>query len=249
MKTGQNKVVLITGSGKKRVGYHIALAFAKKGYDIIINFNESEAEAMDTVNELKNLGAHAIAIKANLSNEAEIDQFISSAYQSFQKIDVLVNSASIWKPKSLETTSAEDLINNFKVNTLATFLCCQKIGLKMAMEASGGNIILIGDSRTERPYKDYSAYFTSKGCLPTITKTLAVEFATRNPMVRVNCITPGPVLSSSDSTDTSIKRASESTLLKKLGTPENVAQAAIFLVENDFITGITLPVDGGISLN
>jgi len=105
--------------------------------------------------------------------------------------------------------------------------------------------VTIGDWATARPYPNYPAYFVSKGAIPTITRMLAVELSRRNPAVRVNCILPGPVMLPEDLSQAEVKGAIAGTLLKRAGSPENIAHAVLFLVENDFVTGVCLPVDGG----
>jgi pteridine reductase len=115
----------------------------------------------------------------------------------------------------------------------------------MAGQPEGGAIVTIGDWAIARPYPDYAAYFASKGAIPAVTACLAVELARRNPAVRVNCILPGPVMLPENLPEHEVKGAVAGTLLKRPGRPENVAQAVIFLVENDYVTGICLPVDGG----
>jgi pteridine reductase len=100
----------------------------------------------------------------------------------------------------------------------------------------------IGDWATERPYRDYSAYMVSKATIPTMTRMFAVELA---PRVRVNAVLPGPVLMPEAVSEAEWRRAVAGTLVGRAGRPENVAQAVAFLLENDFITGVCLPVDGG----
>lgn len=115
----------------------------------------------------------------------------------------------------------------------------------MVQQAEGGVIVTIGDWAIVRPYPHYAAYFPSKGAIPTITRTFAVELARRNPAVRVNCILPGPVMLPENLPEHEVKGAIAGTLLKRAGSPENIAQAVVFLVENDYVTGVCLPVDGG----
>jgi len=128
------------------------------------------------------------------------------------------------------------------VNTVSTFICCQHAGLRMAEQPTGGAIVNIGDWAVARPYLDYSAYFVSKGAIPTMTRMFAVELA---PHVRVNAVLPGPVLMPEELPAAVRERAIKGTLLQRAGRPENVAQAVLFLAENDFVTGVCLPVDGG----
>ena len=154
-------------------------------------------------------------------------------------------AAAVWEPKPLESVTADDVRRQFEINTLGTFLCCQRAGLLMVEQPEGGAIVTIGDWATARPYPGYAAYFPSKGAIPTLTRCLAVELARRNPKVRVNCILPGPVMLPEDLPEEERHEAMAGTLLHRLGSPENIAHAVVFLVENDFVTGVCLPVDGG----
>jgi pteridine reductase len=115
----------------------------------------------------------------------------------------------------------------------------------MVRQPEGGCIITFGDWALARPYVGYAAYFLSKGAVPALTRTLAVELGTRNPRVRVNCIMPGPVMLPLELTEAQRRQAIDATLVKHEGTPGNVAQAVLFLIDNDFVTGACLPVDGG----
>ena len=115
----------------------------------------------------------------------------------------------------------------------------------MVRQPEGGSIITLGDWAIERPYLNYAAYFPSKGAIPTLTRSLAVELGTRNPRVRVNCIMPGPVLLPPDLPALERQQAIDATLVKREGSPLNIAQAVLFLIDNDFVTGVSLPVDGG----
>src|SRR5262249_21250203 len=99
-----------------------------------------------------------------------------------------------------------------------------------------------------RPYVNYAAYFPSKGAIPTLTRTLAVELATRNPRVRVNCILPGPVMLPPDLPEVERQQAIQATLVKREGSPDNIVLAVLHFIDNDFVTGVCLPVDGGRSV-
>ena len=112
----------------------------------------------------------------------------------------------------------------------------------MRDQERGGAIVNIGDWAVARPYRDYAAYFASKGSIPTLTRAFAVELA---PKVRVNAVLPGPVLMPEDLPPQVRERAVKGTLLQRAGRPENIADAVVFLARNDFITGVCLPVDGG----
>lgn len=242
------KVALITGSGKRRVGNAIAEALAARGYDIALHYNRSADEARQSVSQLAKLGIRAQAFQADISQENEVDGLFAQVDKNFGRLDVLVTAAAIWQSKPLEEVTAADVRRHFEINALGTFLCCQRAGNIMVKQAEGGAIVTIGDWAIVRPYPHYAAYFSSKGAIPTITRTFAVELARQNPAVRVNCILPGPVMVPEDLAEHEVKGAIAGTLLKRAGRPENIAQAVVFLVENDYITGVCLPVDGGRSI-
>ena len=115
----------------------------------------------------------------------------------------------------------------------------------MADQPTGGVIINIGDWAVARPYLNYAAYFPSKGAIPALTRDLAVELAARNPRVRVNAILPGPVMLPPDLPAAEREKSIAGTLVKREGSPEHIAHAVLFLIENDFVTGTCIPVDGG----
>lgn len=242
------RVALVTGSGKRRVGWHVAEALAQRGYSLAIHFHHSAMEAAETVADFQRRGIDAAAFCADLADESAIQSMVTEVNRRFGRIDVLVNSAAIWSSQPLEKVTAADLRRFFDINTLGTFLVSQQVGLQMAQAEGGGVIILIGDWATARPYQDYSAYMVSKGSIPTMTRCLAVELGTRNPRVRVNAILPGPVMLPPDLPAAVREHSIQSTLVKHEGSPGNVAQAVVHFIENDFVTGVCLPVDGGRSL-
>ena len=239
------KVALVTGSGKRRVGWYVAEALAARGYSLVVHYRQSAAEAADAVASLAGRGVNAIAVQADLTDENSVRALLGQALARFGRLDVLVNCAAIWKRKRLEDVTAADVRLHLEANTLGTFLCCQHAGLVMVRQPEGGCIINIGDWAEARPYLDYAAYFPSKGAITALTRSLAVELGTRNPNVRVNCILPGPVLLPPDLSEAERRQAINATLVKREGRPENIAQAVLFFLDNDFVTGVCLPVDGG----
>lgn len=239
------KVALITGSGRRRIGQVIAGSLAQQGYSIALHYNSSAAAARDALDELRRTGVQCEAYQANVASAGDVDRMCSAVVDRFGRLDVLVTTASIWETITLEDTTADDLKKHFEVNTLGTFLCARRAGLLMAEQTSGGCIITIGDWAVARPYLDHSAYFVSKGAIGTLTRTLAVELAHRNPRVRVNCIHPGPVMFPPDVSEAEQHEMVESTLVKSANCPDSVAHAVRFLIDNPFVTGVCLPVDGG----
>jgi pteridine reductase len=240
-----NGVALVTGSGKRRIGWHVAQALADRGYALIVHYHTSAVEAAETVEALRARGVEAVAIQADLTDERSVQALIDQTLARFHRIDVLVNCAADWKSKRLEDVTAADVRHYFETNTLGTFLCCQRTGLMMARQPEGGCIVTLGDWAMARPYLNYAAYFPSKGAIPTLTRCLAVELGSRNPAVRVNCILPGPVMLPPDLPDAERRQAVDATLVKREGRPEDVARAVLYFVDNSFVTGVCLPVDGG----
>jgi pteridine reductase len=245
----ERKAALVTGSGKKRVGYHVAAALAARGYALVIHYHTSAAEAEQTAEFLaKTHGVPVYAARANLADEREVKAIVAEMQARFGRIDVQVNCAAIWQRKKLEDVAAADVVAHFETNLLGTFLMCQHVGLAMVKQPFGGAIVNVGDWADVRPYRDYAAYFPSKAAIPGLTRTFAVELGLRNPNVRVNAVLPGPVLLPPDLPAAEKAAAVAGTLVKREGTPEHVARAVLHFIDNDFVTGACLPVDGGRSV-
>ncbi|MBA4189325.1 MAG: oxidoreductase [Planctomycetaceae bacterium] len=243
------KVALVTGSGKKRVGNHVAAALAARGYALVIHYRTSATEAAETAEQFTR--AHGVpvqTIRADIANEAEVKAMVTETLAQFGRLDVLVNCAAIWDRKRLEDVTADDVRRHFDINTLGTFLTCQHAGLAMAAQPDGGCIVNIGDWADARPYRDYAAYFPSKAAIPGLTRTFAVELGTRNPNVRVNAVLPGPVMLPPDMSDEERAEVVDATLVKREGSPEHIVKAVLHFIDNDFISGACLPVDGGRSV-
>jgi pteridine reductase len=239
-----NRVALVTG-GAARVGKVIVRELAARGYRVAIHANQSLDQATEFAAELTAAGHDAAAFGAELRDEPATRAMIDNVRRHFGRLDLLVNNAAIWSPTPLADARADDVRRFFEVNTVSTFVCCQHAGLIMAGEPAGGAIINIGDWATARPYRNYAPYFASKGAIPTLTRAFAVELA---PRVRVNAILPGPVMLPDELSPEVRERAIQGTLVRRAGRPEHVAQAVLFLAENDFVTGVCLPVDGGRSI-
>ena len=242
------RVALVTGAGKRRVGNVIATMLAERGCQIALHYRASAAEAQETIARLKEQGVHARAFQADVAVEADVDRLFQEVLDAFGRLDVLVTAAAIWEPRRLEEVTAGDVRRHFEVNALGTFLCCRRAGLIMVSQPEGGAIVTLGDWAIERPYPGYAAYFPSKGAIPAMTRSFAVELALRNPAVRVNCVLPGPVMLPADLPAEERGEAIAGTLLRRAGRPEHVGHAVVFLVENDYVTGVCLPVDGGRSI-
>jgi pteridine reductase len=242
------KVALVTGSGRRRIGRHVACALAEHGYALAIHYRTAAAEAAQAVADFRSAGIEAVALQADLADEGAVQSLIQAALSRFGRLDVLVNCAGVWRAGRFEEVTAQDVQEHFAANVLATFLCARAAGLTMARQPAGGCIVNLGDWAEVRPYTGYAAYFATRGATPTLTRCLAVELGIRNPRVRVNCVQVGPVLLPEDMTEEERHEVAQATLVGREGHPRHVARAILSLVENTFITGACLPVDGGRSI-
>ncbi len=239
----KGKTALVTG-GAKRVGKEIALALAKKGVNLLLHYHSSEAEASKTAKEITSLGAKCRLLKADLAKTDELLKMVQQTYRYEKSVDVLINSASLFYKTPFKTVQESDWDKLIDTNLKGPFILCKEIGNKM-VEGSGGKIINIADWSGFRPYKDYAPYCASKGGLITLTKSLARDFA---PKVQANAIAPGPVLLPPDFTEEEKQAVIRKTVLGRIGSPGDIANAVIFLLDNDFINGTVLVVDGGRSI-
>lgn len=238
------RVALVTGGGR-RVGRVLVRALAARGYAVAIHANASLAAAREEAASLKAAGIPALAVTANLRDEGPVRAMVHRVVDHFGRLDAVVTSAGLWQRQTFETVTADDLRRHFDVNVVGSFVVAQEAAMAMIDQPSGGSIVTIGDWAIARPYRDYASYFPSKGAIPTLTRSLAVELASRNPRIRVNSVLPGPVMLPEDLSAEERAEAVAGTLVKREGQPEHVAHAVLFLLENDFVTGVCLPVDGG----
>jgi pteridine reductase len=237
------KVALVTG-GAKRLGRAIALALAARGCKLVVHYRTSQAEAEAAVQELLAAGHEALALQADITREADVDRMVEAAVARFGHIDVLVNNAAVFFRTPVDTLTVEEWEHVMGVNLTGTFLCAHKIGLRMRGWGRG-HIINMADVAGLRPWADYIPYSVSKACVITFTQGLALELA---PQVMVNAIVPGPVLFQEGTSAEVQQREIAKTLLKRAGTPEEVAEVVVFVAESDYSTGSVFTVDGGRSL-
>ena len=238
----QGKVVLITGAAR-RVGRAIAMAMGQKGARIAIHYNRSKGEAQRLSDDiLDGFGRDAALFKADLADARQVKRLGDAVVRRFGAIHVLVNNASIYEKNDFGDTTLKDWDSHLDINLRAPFFLSQAVAPAM-VKSGGGKIINIADWAAERPYVDYIPYCVSKAGLLCLNAALAKELA---PDIQVNAILPGPVLLPENYTRRSREAVIKATLLKRLGTPEDIAQAVLFLIESgDFMTGAAIPVDGG----
>ncbi|QWE18598.1 SDR family oxidoreductase [Polynucleobacter corsicus] len=248
----KNKAVLVTGAAK-RLGREIALEFARQGWDIAIHYGQSASEDQVTVTEIQQLGRKAVAFRADLANEAEINSLFTAVLAEFSNLQCLVNSASIFeydRANSDTPLSSQILQDHMQVNLAAPILLSQlmfeyqKSRTKQVSSSDllTPSVIQLLDQKLINLNPDYLSYTLSKAALLTSVEVLAVDFA---PHLRMIGLAPGITLTSGDQTEAGFTEAHQMTPLGRSSTPSDIAKAAVFLASSNAITGTTLYVDGG----
>ena len=238
----QGKVALVTGAGV-RVGREIALALARLGIHLAVHYHASATEAEATVAEARDMGVEAETFVADLGAGAvEARRLVAEIDARWGRLDVLVNSAAIFPRTPWEAIDEPTWDRTIAINLKGPFFTAWH-GAELMRRGSGGSIVNIADWAGLRPYKHHLPYVVSKGGIVTMTKAMARELG---PEIRVNAVAPGPVMLQEDMDPRTVERVVEGTLLKRLGSPTDVAEAVVFLVaRTDFVTGHVLVVDGG----
>jgi pteridine reductase len=235
----QARRALVTGGGV-RVGRAISLTLGLAGYRVAVHYRNSRGDAATTVRDLKRMGGRPIAVRADLSRPAEIGFLFEKIDRQLGGLDLLVNSAAIFPrhdPLAVSTTQWDEV---FAINVRAAFLCSQEAARRMT---AGSSIVNIADTGAYEAWPSYVPYVASKAALVSITRGLARAWA---PRIRVNAVAPGPVLLPNDeSTPEAERAAAERTLVGRVGTPEDVAQAVLYLDRASYVTGEVVRVDGG----
>ena len=229
----KNKLALVTG-GAKRIGRAITLHLAKNGYDIALHYNTSEKEAHKLAKEIKKTGQKCKLFQCDLSNINHVLKFMKKVKNQFPNLSLLINNASLFKENSLLNTDIKFFEKIFNVNFKAPFF----LSREFARNFKVGQIINMLDTNIIRKNSKYFAYNLSKKLLYEFTKMSAYELG---PRIRVNAIAPGPILPPKGKNKINLN----SVPLKKQGDFKNITQAINYLIENSFVTGECLFVDGG----
>ncbi len=236
----EGKVALVTGAAK-RIGRSIALALAERGAEIIVHYGGSAREAQEVVAQAKRLGGKPVAIRGDLSHPADIARIVDVGMAAFGRIEVLVNNAAIFFRTPFASLTEAEWDRVLAVNLKAPFLLCRRVG-EIMLRQKRGKIVNLADIAGEKAWADFIPYSVSKAGVIALTKGLAKALA---PGVQVNAIAPGAILLPDGATDEERQRAIRRIPLNRLGSPEDIARAVVYLVENDFITGEVLTLDGG----
>ena len=235
------RTVLVTGSAK-RLGREIALTLAGAGWNVAVHYLRSEEEAAQTVADCEQLGAHAAAFDADLSNEAAVRALLPRVVQHFGQIDAVVNSAAIFEHDDAASFSFASMEKHLRSNTGAAILLAQALHAHVHERASDGVVVNLLDQKLWNQNVDFLSYTLSKAALEAANTMLAMALA---PDVRVVGVAPGLTLTSSFLTPEKFEALHQLSPLGRSSTAQDVADAVKFALHNQSITGTTLIVDGG----
>lgn len=238
-----DRVVLITGG--RRLSAGVALAVAERGADVAVTYRSNRAGAEETADAVRARGRRAVALEADVSRDEDCHRLLDTVGTEFGRLDVLVNTASIYKAVPLDQMDAAAWDRQLAVDLRGTFLC-SLAAVPLLRQSGGGRIINFSDwvAASARPrYTDYVAYYVAKAGVKALGEALALELAASN--ILVNTIAPGPAMPPEDTEQHEVDAVIRATPLGRWGGPEEIAKAVLALIDSDFITGETIRVDGG----
>ena len=244
----QNKVAIITGAATG-IGHAIAVRFAREGASVVVDYVGSPKTPNRTEDEIKSFDGKTIAVAADVSKAAEVQNLVERSVKAFGRIDIVVNNAGIEKRSAFVDYALEDFEKILAVNLIGPFLVSQWAARQMIRQGQGGRIINISSVHEDLPMPSNAAYCASKGGLRMLTRTISVELA--KDKITVNNIGPGAVHTPIDA-DVEAKPEVEKFLmgeipLNRWGTPEEIAGLAVYLASDEagYVTGSTFFIDGG----
>jgi 3-oxoacyl-[acyl-carrier protein] reductase len=247
MKKLQNKVAVVTGASKG-IGTGIAKQLAAAGASVVVNYASAKAGADQVVAEITAAGGKAIAVKGNVSSEADVTHLFAETKKAFGAVDILVNNAGVYKFGAIEEINAEDFHKQFNTNVLGLLLTTQ--GAVKHFSDQGGSIINIGSAVSDLNPVGSSIYTATKSAVDAITHVLAKELGSRK--IRVNSINPGIVETEGTHTAGFIGSDFEADYVRtaplgRIGQPDDIADVAVFLASEDsrWLTGEILLASGG----
>jgi pteridine reductase len=229
------RIALVTGAGK-RVGRALALGLARAGARVAVHFHASTAGALETVAAIRDAGGNARAFSADLADPHAAGTLVDSVADSLGGFDILVNSSGIMQRVALADVTPANWDTTFAVNLRAQFFTSQAAARRMA---NGGVIVNMADLAAFEAWTEFIPHCVSKAGVVALTQALAHALG---PRIRVNAIAPGAVLLPDGFDGT---RLVSTTPLKRLGSPDDVVQAMLYLIAADYVTGETIIVDGG----
>jgi 3-oxoacyl-[acyl-carrier protein] reductase len=243
----QGKVAVVTGASKG-IGAAIAEQLADEGAAVVVNYASSKLGADRVVAQIKGKGGRAVAVQADVSRPADIQRLFAEAKKAFGRVDVLVNNAGVYEFAPLENVTPDHFHKMFDLNVLGLILASQEAVKQFG--PAGGSIINISSVAATSAPATTSVYSATKAAVDAVTRSLAKELGPRN--IRVNSINPGMVetegVRSAGISESDFRKQVEAqTPLGRIGQPQDIAPAAVFLAsgESGWITGETLHIAGG----
>ena len=243
------KVAVVTGASKG-IGASIAKHLAAEGAAVVVNYSSSKTGADAVVSEVTKEGGKAVAVQANLAKSADIDRLFSETKKAFGHIDILVNNAGVYEFSAIEEVTKDHFSKQFDLNVLGLLLATQAAVKQFG--SAGGSIINISSVVSKMGFPNASVYSATKGAVDALTRSLAKELGPRK--IRVNAINPGMVetegFHAAGIGESEMRKQVEGqTPLGRIGQPEDIATAAVFLASPDsaWVTGETLTISGGLT--
>ncbi len=253
---GQKAIVTGANSG---IGKAIAIALGHAGAEVVVNYRDGEDAAVAVVKEIAQGGSRALAIRADVSREAEVKDLFRSAIEQLGTVDILINNAGLQRDAPFEDLTLDQWNAVIGVNLTGQFLCAREAvrefkrrGVVPAVSRAAGKIICISSVHEVIPWAGHVNYAASKGGVMLMMKSLAQEVAPHR--IRVNSIAPGAVRTPINREAWSTPEALEALLrlipYRRIGEPEDIGQAAVWLAsdQSDYVNGTSLFVDGGMTL-
>lgn len=247
------KVAVITGAAAG-IGRAACLLFAKEGATIAAVDCDAAGNA-ELVEEIRSIGGNAEALMADVASAQDVERVVRQVVESLKRVDILFNNAGIVAGGKIHTLTEEDWDRSFAINVKSMFLFSRAV-IPLFLEQGGGVILNTSSTTALRVAPDRALYTATKGAVYSLTKSMALDYAGDN--IRVNCVCPGTTdtpslrarLSAKGNTEEMTKRFIARQPLGRLGTAEEMARAALYLVSDEasFVTGTAFQIDGGMSL-
>lgn len=237
----RDKTALVTGAAR-RIGRAFSLGLADAGVNVVAHYWQSAAEGQTLCAELEARGVKAWPLRADLGDVGAISSLVARARDLAGPLDVLINNASVFEGDTIDGVSYEAVERHLRINAWAPLV----LSREFARQTERGHIINLLDSKLDSTDRSHVSYLVSKRVLATLTRMVALEFA---PRISVNAVAPGLILPPAGQNFDYLDRLSRGVPLQRFGSPEDVVQAALFLLQTDFVTGQIIHVDGGAHLD
>ncbi|MFZ1492580.1 MAG: SDR family oxidoreductase [Candidatus Competibacter denitrificans] len=252
---GQKALVTGASSG---IGKAVAIGLGRAGADVVVNYVSNEETAREIVSQIESFGVKALAFKADVSKEAEVQAMFKAMLDAFGTIDILVANAGLQRDAPIDAMTLEQWNTVMAVNLTGQFLCAREAvkefkrrGIREDISVAAGKIICMSSVHQIIPWAGHANYAASKGAINMLMQSMAQELAPLR--IRVNSIAPGairtPINRPAWETPEAYAKLMDLVPYNRIGEPEDIAQAAVFLASDmaDYITGTTLFVDGGMT--